>query len=52
MASRDRTRITVDGTVVEVLKDGTTTVSDYPTEIEALNAAKTLIDAEIAEVND
>lgn len=50
MASRDRTRITVDGTVVEVLKDGVTTVHDYPTETDALTAAKDLIDTELAEV--
>lgn len=47
--SRNRTRITVDGTVVELLKDGVTTVTDYDTELEALNAAKALIDTEIAE---
>ena len=51
MASRNRTRIIVDGTVVELLKDGVTTVSDYPTEIDALNAAKALIDTELAEVD-
>lgn len=47
--SRNRTRITVDGTVVELLKDGVTTVTDYATELEALNAAKVLIELEIAE---
>ena len=47
--ARNRTRITVDGTVVEQLKDGVRIVTDYDTEIEALNAAKTLIEAEIAE---
>jgi len=48
--ARDRTRITVDGTVVEILKDGVTTVSEYPTETDALNAAKDLIDEELVEV--
>lgn len=48
--SRDRTRITVDGKVVELLKDGVTNVYDYDTELDALNAAKDLIDAEIDEV--
>jgi len=47
--ARNRTRITVDGTVVELLKDGVTTVTDYDTESEALVAAKTLIDTELAE---
>ena len=48
---RDRTRITVDGITVELLKDGSVTQTDYATEIEALEAAKALIDAEIAELN-
>lgn len=49
MSSRNRTRIIVDGTIVELLKDGTTTSTDYDTELAALNAAKDLIDAEISE---
>lgn len=49
MSNRNRTRIIVDGTVVQLLKDGTTTLTDYDTELEALNAAKVLIDAEISE---
>lgn len=49
--SRNRTRITVDGTAVEVLKDGSTTQTDYHTEAEALQAAKDVIDAEIAEIH-
>jgi len=48
--SRDRTRITVDGNVIEMLKDGITTVIDHNTELEALEAAKVLIDEEISEV--
>lgn len=50
--ARDRTRIIVDGTVIELLKDGVKTITDYDNEIEALNAAKTLIDNEIAELNN
>jgi len=49
--ARDRTRITVDGTVVEILKDGVTTHTDYDTEVEALQAAKDAIDAEITEIS-
>lgn len=49
--SRDRTRIIVDGTTIEQLKDGVRTVTDYDSEIDALNAAKVLIEAEIAELN-
>jgi hypothetical protein len=50
--SRDRTRIIVDGIVIELLKDGVKTITDYDSEIEALNAAISLIEAEIAELNN
>jgi Zn/Cd-binding protein ZinT len=49
MTSRNRTRITIDGKVVELLKDGQKTYYEYDTETEALNQAKTLIDEELAE---
>lgn len=48
--ARDRTRIIVDGNTVEQLKDGVRTVTDYDTELEALNAAKALIETEISEL--
>lgn len=49
---RTRTRITVDGVVLEVLKNGQKTYTEYDTEIEALNAAKSIIENEIAERNN
>lgn len=49
--ARNRTRIIVDGITVEQLKDGVRIVTDYDTELEALNAAKALIDSEIVEQN-
>ena len=49
MTSRVRTRITVDGKVVELLKNGQKSYYEYDTDIEALNQAKILIDEELAE---
>ncbi|MDB4726229.1 hypothetical protein OAF54_02240 [bacterium] len=50
--SRDRTRIIVDGVTVIVLKNGSTTLTDYNNEIEAYEAAKALIDIEISEAGE
>jgi len=47
--ARERVRITVDGLVIEVLKNGERTYHEYNSEIEALNSAKTLIETEITE---
>tara|TARA_R110000868_G_scaffold201044_1_gene448619 strand:- start:262 stop:417 length:156 start_codon:yes stop_codon:yes gene_type:complete len=50
--AHDRTRIIVDGLVVQLLKNGTTTVTEYNTLLEALNATKTLIDTTISELGE
>tara|TARA_R110000803_G_scaffold46198_17_gene97145 strand:- start:5540 stop:5695 length:156 start_codon:yes stop_codon:yes gene_type:complete len=50
--AHDRTRIIVDGLVVQLLKNGTTTVYEYDTDLESLNAAKTLIDTTISELGE
>ena len=47
--ARNRTRIIVDGTALEQLKDGVRTSVEYDTTVEALLAAKALIDIEIEE---
>lgn len=43
-------RITVDAEVVQVYKNGEYTTTDYTSPVDALNAAKTLIENEIAEL--
>lgn len=50
--SRERTRIIIDGVTVIVLKNGSTTLIDYSSEIEAYEAAKATIDAEIIEASE
>jgi hypothetical protein len=43
-------RITVDAEVVQVYKNNDYTTTDYTSPIDALNAAKTIIENEIAEL--
>lgn len=50
--SNQRTRITVDGLVVQILKNGTTNTIEYTTLLEALTAAKVLLEASISELEE
>lgn len=43
-------RITVDSQIVQVYKDGEYITTDYTSPVDALNAAKTLIENEITEL--